>query len=534
MSTTLSLLDLPLELILASILYLSSGDIQNLLQVNRLLHRIISESVEIQYLAAQERAGVEENPQALSQLSISERLTQLKEREQRWLDFQPLSRHNISIPLLNTGTWSIQDDILVVTHQEPDVPYRDRTCISAVYLSDPGNTEWRGVYRSGKSILVFGLAVADHDLIAIVTGSSDPLDPSLWSLDIQLLQFSSGSLHPLASRPLIHLQRDPVELEEPDVNIEIVGGNMAVCVCYDDDEAGEGQLRSFLYVYSWQTGELVRTPLPVMCSDFLFLSEDILLIPSVSSPSLQILHIRASADPLVQLLLPEFLQQQYSLRWDSFRFFRRPHPMQSPPLHLSSRFRPSPETAVIVVFFSVESNASRQHYRLVIPRLPLLEHFLHALHTAPTNVLVSQLLWSDWGQKSTRFLQSTEVPANDITMSTLGQRLVSIGRHMGPTPIHVLDFNPHAVRRSSVEPHSQGNSSHRVVDSRAIAPGELSDTALAVFEPSQVENPQLAYVHSKSTELFHYDAVELTNENVVGIKVDGSYNLKSLEVLHFG
>ncbi|KAJ7058963.1 hypothetical protein C8F01DRAFT_1371106 [Mycena amicta] len=47
-------------------------------------------------------------------------------------------------------------------------------------------------------------------------------------------------------------------------------------------------------------------------------------------------------------------------------------------------------------------------------------------------------------------------------------------------------------------------------------------------------NPEAPYIHCVSRELFEYDDVCLSNEGIIGVKLNEHSYLESLEMLHFG
>ena len=66
------------------------------------------------------------------------------------------------------------------------------------------------------------------------------------SLNMVLLQFSTGKYHPLAFCPRIHVQ--DFDGRRPDIALEIVGDNVALAT------------RAILFIFDWKTGrkKLVR------------------------------------------------------------------------------------------------------------------------------------------------------------------------------------------------------------------------------------------------------------------------------------
>ncbi|KAJ7058967.1 hypothetical protein C8F01DRAFT_1371110 [Mycena amicta] len=346
-------------------------------------------------------------------------------------------------------------------------------------------------------------------ITAIILASTDVLNQGMASVDVELVQFSSTNLHPLAARPSLHLHRTTAGADSFQVSVAIVGSTLAICTRYD--ETAELDL---LYLYQWRTGELLRVsnlqtfgfmslqePQPVICGDFTFLADDTIIVPSYSPWALKIFF--ASPKQLVivvELLLPELLDDGYTVDFESLTFFRQPTPRsESTRPYTHSRFYPNSTDALIVVSFLIDNIKLDSSYpcQLVISRLSLLNRFLNCIHdlNATGSTPHIQLPWSDWGRNITRFLYSAEVINNARLLSTLGQRLVSVGINLEEEPIHVLDFNPHVIQRVAAmdaKMETQANCTLRVVD---------SESDVAVFKSSQLD-AQLPYVHLVSTELF--------------------------------
>jgi hypothetical protein len=74
-----------------------------------------------------------------------------------------------------------------------------------------------------------------HDIFIFDPSSRRPDNPSrntLSAIEIQLLEFSTGNLHPFATLPSLLVTRSKQEAGRPGVNFEILGRHLAILVVY--------------------------------------------------------------------------------------------------------------------------------------------------------------------------------------------------------------------------------------------------------------------------------------------------------------
>ncbi|KAM6489619.1 hypothetical protein JOM56_014941 [Amanita muscaria] len=243
--------------------------------VNREFNAIIQSSTLVQYHLACKAAGVVDNPQ--SPLSYAERFEALKKREDAWRNLEPVFETTIKAfdqpaPLyeLSSGNYCLSD--------------KDRKNLYYCRLpsSPQDNPQWfrnpghgPGQNWSG-SIVEIGMAVYEHDLVVNVISSEvgNQAGMQQHSLDLVLLKFSTGEYHPLARRPLIHVQRSPSA--RPFTFIRIVGDNLALLVHAQDG--------SKLFVFDWKTGhkrlQHKATENTYNYSSLVFVSPELLLVPN--------------------------------------------------------------------------------------------------------------------------------------------------------------------------------------------------------------------------------------------------------------
>jgi hypothetical protein len=171
---SISLLHIPPELISRVLLHLSPHDIISCKRTCRMLYGMCNEPV-LRYLVEMERCAVSDDMRP--GLGYRKRLRILEKREEAWamLDF-PRSVQ-VSVPFDATNTYDLtggaflQGTILDCTSQRPT----GYTFVSLPSLLDPQDqkSEWKSISLETQ-ILDFGLAVHEHDLIAILTGYAFP------------------------------------------------------------------------------------------------------------------------------------------------------------------------------------------------------------------------------------------------------------------------------------------------------------------------------------------------------------------------
>jgi hypothetical protein len=166
------LLKLPLELVTRILSFLYIPDLVSCQLTDRFLFNVIKDSVLLRYLIATEAACVEDNPHC--NLSLSERLEQLKRREEAWsccrIDFRrevPLQRKSTSIYDLTGGVYLLGD-----SRNGDLTSFRRPLTTGLSYLTLPSLSSHEPTWSRldiKRNIIDIGLAIHEHDLIAIVT-----------------------------------------------------------------------------------------------------------------------------------------------------------------------------------------------------------------------------------------------------------------------------------------------------------------------------------------------------------------------------
>ncbi|KAG5638817.1 hypothetical protein H0H81_009790 [Sphagnurus paluster] len=277
------LLRLPPELIVRVLFHLDLIDLLRAKQVHPSLKTAIGSFPVLQYRIETQLACVEDNKN--SDLPISERLRLLRNRQEAWSKCSIDFRRTLTVPREPSGIYDLVDGVYILGDA-------NRHTLHYVRLpsSIHEDVKWQKINIS-KPLVYMGVSIHENDLIAVVTISTHPSDPSKYVLEIQLLQFSTGAPHPRARVPVLFLCE--LTKEHLGVYIEIVGSHLAVSTnCYFT--AGD-----HLFVFDWMTGEqkmLVELP-PNMYSGLLFLSPELILLPNIDTLALDIWRIPSSEAP---------------------------------------------------------------------------------------------------------------------------------------------------------------------------------------------------------------------------------------------
>ena len=167
----ISLLQIPPELVTRILSYLSPLDIISCARTCRILHDVCSASA-LRYLVQMERCSVSDD---LSPgLSYPERLRIVKEREEAWemLDFRKSIQ--ASTPFESNGLYDLTSGafFLHCANHGTTTGYSYITLPSLSSVQDQ-KLEWKE-FSLETEMLNFGLAVDEHDMIAVLTACAFP------------------------------------------------------------------------------------------------------------------------------------------------------------------------------------------------------------------------------------------------------------------------------------------------------------------------------------------------------------------------
>ncbi|KAF8173963.1 hypothetical protein K438DRAFT_1610310 [Mycena galopus ATCC 62051] len=498
-------LKLPSELILACLASLPLSDLDSCLQCgNRLLRDIIRNSVFLRYRRKQEHAGVEENPHLESNLVIADRLAELKRRETNWLHFTPRSMHTIALDFETAGLYELTSDMYFVG--DASVP-NTRLCTRIQYIrTSPGSeaSQWRAI-ECGKSIIDFGTAVEEHDLVAMISAFSTvhDSDPHMASIDVLLFKVSTGTPHPLAACPVLHIHNVEVSRGRPRLSIEFSGKTMALSLVYWNCE--QRDMDAF-HLYNWISGTAKMDPVRVHNTGLAFLAEDIIILPNSFDNSLDVFRIPEDDSPpfLQSFRLPSPGGLIFSFQCRGF-----PNPRAALRQTSHATFLSRPSDSLLLFSFQMRNRAGVTDHMFVVNR----SHFSAATNLYKDNG--NPVEWEKWGPPCTRWLDAEEFSTRYIT-ATAGYRMVTIshGAPEHPAPIRILNFNPTDVEAQ----RTRGNIDGPHARVRVVEPS--SQDIEPFMDPIASDLP---YVEIVSKQLFDYDAVLLNDENIIGVRVSFAF-----------
>ncbi|OBZ77956.1 hypothetical protein A0H81_02072 [Grifola frondosa] len=143
----------------------------------------------------------------------SNKLRLLRGREQAWrrLDLPEVT----SIPVRHSpsGIYDLTRGVFLLGERSRQSSRRSTDGLKFIKISSigangtergDGHISWSTI-KLERPIIDIGLSAQEHDLIAVVTYEFKNGSP-VASIDIHLLNLSTGSYHPSASRPIIHVE----------------------------------------------------------------------------------------------------------------------------------------------------------------------------------------------------------------------------------------------------------------------------------------------------------------------------------------
>lgn len=295
-----SLFHLPTELLIRILSYLSHLALLQCRLTHPMLCRIIDDSVLLQYTLELAIAGLEDNPSPACGLVVGDRLRSLKAQERSWrnLDFGKTVtvgvRHKSSSIYDLTGGVFLLGETNDPSHHRTDALNLVRLPSVDDFHTSGHDERGEGSSTGGRStqmleswsridikskLIDVGLAVQEHDLIAVVTYSyassflhlrklhvrcllfSCPRFPTInpngvlqLAFDVHLLKLSTGTRHPLASKPVLRISEVPSTAGLCSISIEIVGNVLGILLNFPIPWAEQP---SEFYVIDWITGDVL-------------------------------------------------------------------------------------------------------------------------------------------------------------------------------------------------------------------------------------------------------------------------------------
>ncbi|KAG5634685.1 hypothetical protein H0H81_001103 [Sphagnurus paluster] len=534
------LLLLPPEIAVRILCFLELPDLMRMHQVHSHLREYIQSFHILQYRIATQSAYVEDNP--TSTLPISERLKLMRKLERGIYD-------------LTGGIYLSSDDDGHTLHYV-QLPSKKDDLI-----------EWKSI-DAQKPVVDIGLSVLEHDLLAAITS---------YVHEVQLLQLSTGKVHPRAQVPVLFLA-DSRQESPTVVAIEIVGVNLVLIITHNISVPASAQ-RNHIYMFDWTSGELklkfdarrntysgivLLTPELVLLPNMREFAFEIWAIPSgpclastlpLSAAESERKHL---PNPLVSLGLPILFTSYYN---SELSCRAEPNPTVSPSSFACATgpcteammppakkpFRAAPDEALIIcnILVSAFHNDATETWTMFSRRSDMLAAVMQAMETSgrgpdhdsangggtrdtSTGIAAEKVAYERWGPDITRWLRTARHPASWITTSA-GTRCVHALRiPRGPARLRVLDFNPFAVRRACGADVQVVRDEGTMVSFPFSHPfsGKLGYTLVPFVPEGAWEEEQDAW---------DFDALLMDEERLVGLKTDPDTDLlKEIIVMHIG
>lgn len=163
---TIQLLDLPQELLIQILSNLPPKQLVFPIQlVNHYLHDLVQTSLVPQYKMAVAFAGLQDNPN--STLVAAERLEALKSYEYAWQNFAIRKHQKIPVTYQSSGLYDLSQGIYVLGEFQVGHLQYPTSFLRWVDLSQD-EPSWQRI-SVDRNVIDFGVAVQEHNLIALVT-----------------------------------------------------------------------------------------------------------------------------------------------------------------------------------------------------------------------------------------------------------------------------------------------------------------------------------------------------------------------------
>ncbi|KAI0674135.1 hypothetical protein C8Q78DRAFT_1184113 [Trametes maxima] len=295
----MSLLRLPDELLLQIAAQLDFHQLFSLQEVCARLCDVIRSDAALQYAIELRVAGMIDNP--ASHLVPGERFRILRAKENAWRAFDlsdkvslPLRHQPSGIYDLTGGTFLLGERRFSDQSSTTDAVNLIR--LHSVFPEGPEHAErdpstyWSKIDLK-KQVIDVGLAVQEHDLIAVVTYSYVNEARLLASIDIHLLKHSTGQPHPAAAKPVLHVGIIHYFPGHCSIMLEISGDTL--CFLLNNYFPFINADPVAFTIYNWKTGhaKVGQRRLctdPTMFNSFVLLSPETVAIPIVPFNSLEI------------------------------------------------------------------------------------------------------------------------------------------------------------------------------------------------------------------------------------------------------
>ncbi|KAF9441512.1 hypothetical protein P691DRAFT_791239 [Macrolepiota fuliginosa MF-IS2] len=268
--------------------------------------------------------------------------------------------------------------------------------------------------------------------------------------DLAREHFFLGDPHPMAAKPLI-----PIHYERPmqpsndqvHVSVEACGENLFLAVRISDDP-------SWLYVFSWQTGELKFDPIGFPNLGLVVLRHDIILNPNIRNHCLDIYYVPASSsggpiNRIARLCLPALKDDANT--WD-IQCRAAPNPTEDStlPRNISASipFVDRADCAIILLTWQIhrDDNEFVTPFSFVVHRQSILDLLPPEMEWP--SLQAQTTAWDFWGPSRTCLFNNMRFAEGYIT-ATNGQRyILHSAEPRQKSQLRLLDFNRYKIKRS--------------------------------------------------------------------------------------
>ncbi|KAI0353408.1 hypothetical protein OH77DRAFT_1427483 [Trametes cingulata] len=292
----MGLLDLPDELLAHIASNLQFHDLLTIQQVCARWRDIVKSNAALQYHIELRVAGMVDNPP--SRLVPGERLRVLRAKEEAWRTLDLTDKRSLMLGHRPSGIYDLTGGTLLLGERRVAEGFSGTDAVHTINLhsafaeSGPRAppTLWSNI-DLGKQVIDVGLAIQEHDLIAVVTYQYVNEARLLAAVDIHLLKHSTGQPHPAAAKSVIHFDTIHYLPGHCSIMLEISGDTL--CFLLNNYFPFINADPVTLVVYNWKTGRPVVGQKrlysdPTMFNSFILLSPDTVVLPIIPMNALEI------------------------------------------------------------------------------------------------------------------------------------------------------------------------------------------------------------------------------------------------------
>ncbi|KAH9975683.1 hypothetical protein BGW80DRAFT_58965 [Lactifluus volemus] len=453
-SCALALLDLPAELLIRILSYLSLIDLCAVQRTCRKIRIIVADSMYLQYILLAQISGVDDH--LPSDFALPERIKRLRYHEQSWNNLQLNAFHNF--PSDVDHSYSLQDDYLIYNLRKSagtlQYGYVD------LRSAEPNEKlRWVNIFIEHISVPVGFVTAVDHNLVVVLrTQFTD----SGAIVELSFLEFTTGTPHPLSSRHNVRLPVNTI-LDVAYAAVDILGDYVVTTVMSGRDVC-------CLYLVSWKSGavtllreiELLHRLTPFWVPRLVVIDNSLIMLVNCKMTSLEICRLElASPDSeprLKTVCLLEFpVLPFYALAVSKVRKEWIPTSECNPLSQLRRKrvvpFRSSKVGTIGLLLLDQKMTCAasvreRSRYWMTISVASLLASI------PPDSNDVRAIPWGDWGPAATRIFKYPHRWGN-ILPKPAGPFWI-----IGFSPLVVRDYDPLRTRRAKAKSTEEVITSH--------------------------------------------------------------------------